>query len=63
MPILGFGVLCGLTAAVVGAWLVLRLAIVDDLDLLAWPVAVGVGAVAGVVIGAVLVAVARWARI
>jgi hypothetical protein len=60
-PILAFGVLCGVTAAFVGAWLVLRLAIVDELDPLALPASIGVGV--GIVFGAVLVALARRARI
>ena len=59
--ILGFSVLCGLTAAFVGAWVILRLAIVDELDPLALPAASGVGM--GLVIGVVLVALARRARI
>ena len=59
--ILGFGVLFGITAAFVGAWLVLRLAIVDELDPVALPLLIGV--VSGIVIGTILVTLARRARI
>ena len=59
--ILGFGVLCGITAAFAGAWLLLRLAVVDELDPIALPLAVGM--IGGIAIGAIFVVMARRARI
>lgn len=61
LPIIALGVLCGVVAAFAVAWLLLRLAIVDELDPLGAPILLGV--VVGSVGGIALVAAARRARL
>lgn len=61
VPLLAFGLIGGLVVTIVGSWLLLRLAIVDELDPFG-PTLIA-GGVFGIAAGAALVAIVRRARL
>ena len=61
LPVLVLGVLCGVSIAVAAVWFLLHAGIVDELDPLGAPIALGM--LVGGLIGVVLVTAARRARL